>query len=154
MKVAFIGFGGAGYGLSKGLKASGMEAVYFFDALWNTPPYAGMIMKSAAETGAVMIKSLEELLKTADIVISCVTGKVAVSVAEEAAAFLESRHLYVDVNTAAPKVMERVAVVVERTGSVFFRCGHDGADSLVSPSGTDLSIRPGRESVPGADAAL
>jgi len=119
MKLGFIGFGGAGYGLTKGLKASGLEAVYFFDTLWNTPPYDKMIMKSAAETGAVMIKSLEELLKITDIVISCVTGKVAVSVAEAAAAFLEGRHLYVDVNTASPKVMEKVAITVEKTGSVF-----------------------------------
>ena len=119
MEIAFIGFGGAGYGLTKGLKASGLETVYFFDTLWNTPPYDDVIMKNAAETGAVLIKSLEELLKTADIVISCVTGKVAVSVAEAAAPFLERRHLYVDVNTASPKVMERVASVVEKTGSVF-----------------------------------
>jgi 3-hydroxyisobutyrate dehydrogenase-like beta-hydroxyacid dehydrogenase len=119
MRIAFIGFGGAGYGLAKGLKASGLDTVYFFDTLWNTPPYDDVIMKNAAETGAVLVKNLEELLKTADIVISCVTGKVAVSVAEEAAAFLERRHLYVDVNTASPKVMERVASAMEKTGAVF-----------------------------------
>jgi len=119
MKIAFIGFGGAGYGLAKGLKASGLEAVTFFDTLWKTAPYDAVIMKNAAETGAVLIKNLEELLKTADIVISCVTGKVAVSVAKEAAAFLESRHLYVDVNTASPEEMERVASVVEKAGSGF-----------------------------------
>jgi 3-hydroxyisobutyrate dehydrogenase-like beta-hydroxyacid dehydrogenase len=40
MKLAFIGFGEAGYGLTKGLRQAGLrEEAYFFDKLWDTPPY-------------------------------------------------------------------------------------------------------------------
>ena len=56
MKISFIGFGEAGYGLTKGLKQAGMEEVYFIDRLWDTLPYGDVIMKRAAETGAIMKK--------------------------------------------------------------------------------------------------
>ena len=59
--------------------------------------------------------------------ISCVTGAMAVSVAEEAAPFLRPGHLYADVNTAAPKVKETVAGIVEKTGAAFVDAAMMGA---------------------------
>ena len=51
MKVPFIGFGVAGYGLGKGLKTAGVEEVYFYDTHWNLPPFDAVIRKRASETG-------------------------------------------------------------------------------------------------------
>lgn len=119
MKIAFIGFGGAGYGLTKGLRKSGLQEVYFFDKLWDTPPYGDVIRKRATETGAVLLKSIEELLTVADVVISCVTESAAVPVTESAAPFLTKKHLYVDVNTTSPVIKEEVANIVEKTGAAF-----------------------------------
>ncbi len=53
MKLGFIGFGGAGYGLAKGLKQAGLEELHFHDRMQETPPYAEVIERHAAETGAV-----------------------------------------------------------------------------------------------------
>ena len=119
MKIAFIGFGGAGYGLTKGLKQSGRADVYFFDKLWNTSSYGEVISKHAVETGAVLMKSIEELMGAAPVVISCVTGSVAITVAKQSAPFLTKDHLYIDVNTASPKLMEAVAAVIDRTAAAF-----------------------------------
>lgn len=119
MKLAFIGFGGAGYGLTKGLRQAGLKEVYFFDKLWNTPTYGNVIRKHAVETGAVLLKSIEELLTISDVVISCVTGSVAVPVAKSAAPFLSKKHLYVDVNTTSPMIKEEVANIIEKTGATF-----------------------------------
>lgn len=33
MKIGFIGFGGAGYGLAKGLKSEGLAEIFFFDRM-------------------------------------------------------------------------------------------------------------------------
>jgi 3-hydroxyisobutyrate dehydrogenase-like beta-hydroxyacid dehydrogenase len=128
MKLAFIGFGEAGYGLTKGLRQGGLrEEIYFFDKLWDTPPYGDVIMKRAAETGAVSLKSLEELMTVSDIVISCVTTSVAISVAESSAPFLSEKHLYVDVNAASPMVKEQVSDIVEKTGASFVDAAMMGA---------------------------
>jgi len=127
MVIAFIGFGGAGYGLTKGLKQAGVDPVYFFDTHWNTPPFGTVISRRAAETGAVRAESIPALLASAETVISCVTGVVAVSVAEQSAPYLSAKHLYVDVNTAAPTVMETVASVVEKTGAGFADAAMMGA---------------------------
>lgn len=128
MKLAFIGFGEAGYGLTKGLRQAGLrEEAYFFDKLWDTPPYGDVIMKRAAETGAVLLKSVEELMTVSDIVISCVTTSFAISVAESSAPLLSKKHLYVDVNAASPMVKERISDIVEKTGAAFVDVAMMGA---------------------------
>jgi 3-hydroxyisobutyrate dehydrogenase-like beta-hydroxyacid dehydrogenase len=70
---------------------------------------------------------MEELLSRVEVVISCVTGAMAASVAEEAAPFLRTGHLYADVNTAAPQVKEQVAGIVEPTGAGFIDAAMMGA---------------------------
>ena len=119
MNIGFIGFGGAAYGLTKGLKEAGLQQVCFFDSLCEAPAKSGVIFKHGAETGAVFKKSIEQLVADAEIIISCVTGAAALPVAEQAALFLEPHHLYVDVNTASPKTMEAAAAAVEASGASF-----------------------------------
>jgi len=119
MTVGFIGFGGAAYGLTKGLKQSGLAEICFFDSFWETVPNGGVIRRHAKETGAIRKESLEALILEAEIIISCVTGSVALTVAGQAAEFLEPRHLFVDVNTASPRVMEAVGDAVQQTGAAF-----------------------------------
>ena len=127
MKLGFIGFGGAGYGLAKGLLEAGLEEVHYHDRMQETPPYAEVIRRHAAEIGAKRAASVEELLSRVEIVISCVTGAMAVSVAKDASPFLGPGHLYVDVNTASPKVKETVAGIVEKTGAAFVDAAMMGA---------------------------
>ena len=119
MKVGFIGFGGAGYGLTQGLKQAGLADISFFDSLWASPPHGDVIRRHAVETGAVCKESIDALIDAAEIIISCVTGSVALSVAEQVAACLTPRHLFVDVNTASPKTMEAVGAVIQRAGAAF-----------------------------------
>lgn len=127
MKIGFIGFGGAGYGLAKGLKGAGVEEILFHDRMQDRPPFAEVIARHAAETGAVRASSFEELLGRADLVFSCVTGAMAVGVAEEASAFLTPGHLFVDVNTASPKVKEQVSARIVPTGAAFADAAMMGA---------------------------
>ena len=127
MKLGFIGFGGAGYGLAKGLHQAGLTEILFYDRMQQTPPYAEVIRRHAEEMGALPAGRMEELLSRVEVVISCVTGAMAASVAEEAAPFLRTGHLYADVNTAAPQVKEQVAGIVEKTGALFVDAAMMGA---------------------------
>ncbi len=119
MKLGFIGFGGAGYGLAKGLKQAGLEEIHFHDRMQTTPPYAEVIERHAVEVGAARAQTVRELLDRVEVVISCVTGAMAVDVAREAAPFLGTGHLYADVNTASPHIKEAVAGIVGPTGAAF-----------------------------------
>jgi 3-hydroxyisobutyrate dehydrogenase-like beta-hydroxyacid dehydrogenase len=127
MKLGFIGFGGAGYGLAKGLHQAGLTEILFYDRMQHTPPYAEVIRRHADEIGALPAETVEELLSRIDVLFSCVTGAMAVSVAEETAPFLSTAHLYADVNTAAPQVKEQVAGIVEKTGAAFVDAAMMGA---------------------------
>jgi 3-hydroxyisobutyrate dehydrogenase-like beta-hydroxyacid dehydrogenase len=127
MKIGFIGFGGAGYGLAKGLQQAGLTEILFYDRMQQTPPYAEVIRRHAAEIGALPTESTGELLSRIDVVFSCVTGAMAISVAEETAPFLRATHLYADVNTAAPQIKEQVAGIVEKTGAAFVDAAMMGA---------------------------
>ena len=127
MKLGFIGFGGAGYGLAKGLRQAGLDEIHYYDRMQDTPPYAEVIGRHAAEIGAIQTVTCGELLSCVEVVISCVTGVMAVSVADEAAPFLGPGHLYADVNTAAPRVKEEVASIVEPTGAAFVDAAMMGA---------------------------
>ena len=119
MKVGFIGFGGAAYGLAKGLRQEGLTRMYYFDSLWQTPPNSGVILRHAAETGTIFRENISTLIEEVEAVISCVTGSVALAVAREAAPYLEKHHLFVDVNTASPKTMEAVGKVIQESGADF-----------------------------------
>lgn len=127
MKIGFIGFGGAGYGLTQGLRQAGLQEVLFYDRMQQTAPYAEVIRRHAAETGAIQTENAAELLSKVDVVFSCVTGAMAVSVAEEAIPFLHPAHLYADVNTAAPQIKEQVAGIVEKSGAAFVDAAMMGA---------------------------
>jgi len=127
MKAGFIGFGGAGFGLASGLKGAGVEEIHFHDRMQERQPFSEVIAQRAAKIGAVQASSLAELLGRVDLVISCVTGAMALSVAEEAAPHLTRRHLYADVNTASPRVKEEVAAIVEAAGASFCDAAMMGA---------------------------
>lgn len=127
MNLGFIGFGGAGYGLAKGLRQAGIATVFYYDRLQTTSPYAEAIGSRAAEIGAVAEKTAGELAGRTEVLFSCVTGAMALSVAREIAPFLSPAHLYIDVNTASPEVMEAVASVVEPTGALFVDAAMMGA---------------------------
>lgn len=127
MKLSFIGFGVAGYGLAKGLKGAGIKEIYFVDNQWGTPPFSETLRKRAAEIDAIYLDSIQRLSEKTDIMISCVTGSVALSIAEQTAPYLNKNNLYIDVNTTSPMVKEQIAAVIERSGAAFVDAAMMGA---------------------------
>jgi 3-hydroxyisobutyrate dehydrogenase-like beta-hydroxyacid dehydrogenase len=116
-KIGFIGFGGAAYGLARGLRTEGPVEIWFCDPLYDHSSQGGVIRQRAAETGAAPVIDLEQLAEKARIIISCTTGSVAVEVARQTAPHLRAHHLYVDVNTASPLTMEAVAGALQSSAA-------------------------------------
>ncbi len=127
MRLSFIGFGVAGYGLAKGLKNAGIQEIYFIDNQWNTPPFGETLANRAQEVGAIYLDSIAKLTQKTDAVISCVTGSAAVSIAEKTAPYLTRDNLYIDVNTTSPMVKEKTASIIAPSGAAFVDAAMMGA---------------------------
>jgi len=127
MKLSFIGFGVAGYGLAKGLKGASVNEIFFCDNQWNSPPFSETLRKRAAEIGAIYVDGIQTLSEKTDTIISCVTGSVALRIAGQTAPYLTQNKLYIDVNTTAPMVQEKIAAVIESSGAAFVDAAMMGA---------------------------
>ncbi len=119
VKLGFIGFGEAASGITKGLRKSGLEQIYFYDAFYDQEPMGSLILKRAEQTGAILCTSEEELAEKCEIIISSVIARVAVSVAESIVPFLTQKHIYVDSNTASPMIKMQIADTIRPSGAKF-----------------------------------
>ena len=73
MRLGFIGFGGAAYGLAKGLSQSGSIEISFFDVRSATSAAGRLIATRAEETGARARESLDALVKNSDEILDALT---------------------------------------------------------------------------------
>jgi len=127
MILGFIGFGGAGYGPGKRPPSGGTCG----DPVLR-PPSGDAALRGGdppprPRNGRCPDGWHGRAALPGGGCFSCVTGAMAVSVAEKAAAFLREGHLFVDVNTAAPQVKEQAAAMVEKTGAEFVDAAMMGA---------------------------
>jgi 3-hydroxyisobutyrate dehydrogenase-like beta-hydroxyacid dehydrogenase len=118
-KLGIIGMGEAAFNIARGLKKEGLTTIVAYDKFWNIEPQSGLIGKRAAEAGVVMTKSLAEMIRASDVVMSLVSANLAVPLAKEAQPFLRKGQCYVDLNAASPMTEEEVAAVIEKSGAGF-----------------------------------
>lgn len=105
-KIGFIGFGEAAYVLSKGLINEGSDSIFAYDILWKTDPEcerSKKIKQLAIEIGVKPVYSYENLSSNAQIIISAVTPSAALSVARQAARFIDKNKIYADINSKSPR---------------------------------------------------
>lgn len=87
-KLGIIGMGEAASNIAKGLKKDGLATIVAYDKFWNIEPHAALIAKRAAEAGVTMAKSMEEMIRASEVVMSAVSANLAVPLAREAQPFL------------------------------------------------------------------
>jgi len=112
--VGFVGFGEAGYHIAKGLRGAGLAQTFAFDIDKND-----RVRSRARETQTNLVDSNAALAAACDVIFSAVTADQALSAAEQTAPFLESRHLYCDVNSVSPKIKQAVGRTVSHGGAKF-----------------------------------
>lgn len=108
VKIGFIGFGEAAASISQGLSGAGVTDISAFD-----------VAPRPAQEGVTMKASLKDLLDGSDVVFSAVTSAVALAAAKDAAAHLNGRHLYVDINSVSPETKIAIGKTVAATGARF-----------------------------------
>ncbi len=65
-KLGFIGFGGAGYGLARGLRESGQIDIAFYDSMRNDESVGPVLDRRAEESGARPCSSVAELIDSTE----------------------------------------------------------------------------------------
>ncbi|GGB48247.1 6-phosphogluconate dehydrogenase [Lentibacillus populi] len=111
-KLGFIGFGEAAYQISSGLIHEESQEIIAFDVSQDHPKLGQLIRNRAEELGVTLMSSLKELVLNSHIVVSAASAKYALTVAKEALPYLNSKHLFVDINAASPMVKEEISTLI------------------------------------------
>jgi 3-hydroxyisobutyrate dehydrogenase-like beta-hydroxyacid dehydrogenase len=119
LKIGFIGFGEAGFHLARGLRRAGLESISAYDINTHTPSLGERIQRRAAESEVVLVESNAELAGACEIVLSTVTANRAQEAAGQTASYLDSRHLYADLNSVSPALKQTIKNIVEARGARF-----------------------------------
>lgn len=101
------------------MRGDGIAETVAYDLHTTTPGRGELIRERAHEAGARLLPALMDLPPACDIVLSAVTANVAQEVGEQAAAHLEARHLYVDINSVSPAVKQAIHAAVAARGARF-----------------------------------
>jgi len=118
-KVGFVGFGEAGFHISKGLRGAGIHDIAAYDIHASTPGLGEKIHDRIRETGVRLVDSNSELTSCSDILFSTVTANQALAAARETAPGLTSRHIYADLNSVSPGLKQTIDQAISATGAKF-----------------------------------
>jgi 3-hydroxyisobutyrate dehydrogenase len=106
-KVGIIGFGEVGAVFSAAIRQHGVD-VAAFD-----------LLASRVESASVPFLPLEKLTRHSDYVLSTVTSREALNVAEACRPFLSAGKTYVDLNSTSPSLKRAIEAVVCPSGASF-----------------------------------
>ena len=117
--VGFIGFGEAGFTIGNGLRTAGLERLLAYDIATHSADRGRLIQQRAREAGATLVESPRELARACDILFSTVTSSSALDAVRQHAPFLETRHVYADLNSVSPALKREIAAVAAARGTAF-----------------------------------
>lgn len=123
MKIAYIGFGEAGYNITKGWKTEGLDNIVAFDANRDHPTKGELIRKRAAEVGVPLTDSIEEAVEGADFIFNNTSAVFALSICEHVLPLLKSGQTYLDLNATSPTTKEKMAGTPHAEGVSFCDIG-------------------------------
>lgn len=113
MKLGFIGYGEAARAIAEGLQENGLarEDVYGWSRSIAQADPASLNVTPAA--------SVEEMFRLCRVVICITPASASVSVAEQCRQYMTPEHIYVDVSSSSPSVMQQVWERIRDTGVQF-----------------------------------
>lgn len=119
MKVAYIGYGEAGYNITKGWKSEGLHDLVAYDVNKNHPTKGELIRRRAAEVGVPLADSLEEAVRGADFIFNNTSAAFALDICQQVFPLLEPGQTYLDLNATSPATKEKMAAVPHQAGVCF-----------------------------------
>jgi 3-hydroxyisobutyrate dehydrogenase-like beta-hydroxyacid dehydrogenase len=119
VSVGFIGFGEAGSTIAGGLAEAGADRIFAFDIAADDSELGPRIQQRASSTGTTLVESSAALARASEILLSTVTSSSALEAATAIVPFLESRHLYADLNSVSPACKQTIDRAIRATGARF-----------------------------------
>ena len=117
--VGFIGFGEAGFTIANGLREAGIERLCAFDIATDSADRGPLIRERAGISQTRLVASSSEAASASDILFSTVTSSSSLEAAQQTASFLQSHHIYADLNSVSPARKREIADVVRAVGAGF-----------------------------------
>ena len=112
-KIGFIGYGEAARAIISGLLENGLQPENVYG--WSRSLYKA----DPATLNVNRAESMEEIFKLCKVVICITPASASVGVAEACKDFMTPDHIYVDVSSSSPKVMQDVWAIIKDTGVQF-----------------------------------
>lgn len=118
-EIGFIGFGEAAFHIARGLGGAGAGRIHAYDINTNTPGLGDRIQARAAESEVCLVECSSAIAGSSDLIFSAVTADRAIEAAEQTAPFLNSHHLYVDINSVSPERKISIGRLIRESGAAF-----------------------------------
>lgn len=120
LRIGFVGFGEAACHIAKGLhQQPGIASITAYDINTKSAGIGQKIQDRARETQTQLVDNNQQLAASCTIMISAVTANQALKAAHQNAPYLDSHHLYADVNSVSPGAKQAIAKIIEGSGARF-----------------------------------
>lgn len=136
MRVGFLGFGEAGYVISKAMLENGLAEAVAYDCNYLDSILGDTIQRRAIHAGVELLSTNAHLAERTDLILSVVTAASALDAVEQTAPHLRPNHLFCDCNSVSPSTKRRIGDAVQRTRSAFVEA------AIMAPVNSDLSRMP------------
>ena len=117
--IGFIGFGEAGFELARGLRAAGIENIFFCRLHRGDPQREALALRRSNESGAGALDSAGDVAARSDYILSVVPPEAALAAVESAVPSLGPGKVYLDLTSSSPEEMRHAARLVEAAGAAF-----------------------------------
>lgn len=114
--IGFLGFGEAASLFAEGIGAAGGRGMVAYDVVQDT---SRRVRERAARTSTELLPGPEELVASADVIVSAVVCSQSAVAIDSIAAGLAPRHFVLDINSVAPGVKVRNAQVVAQRDAAY-----------------------------------
>ncbi len=119
MHIGFIGFGEAARAFADTLKDKGVEHFATYDILFDSEGMDGPTANNARQRNVHPLAHPSDLAAESDWVISAVTAASSLEAAQEIAPHLESRQVFIDINSVSPGRKRKSADLVATSGAKY-----------------------------------
>src|SRR5262245_27671759 len=117
--LALIGFGEVGQTFAKGLSGNQGVRPAAYDLLFDDPQKRGELIARAEKLSVRVAADAADASRDARIVVSAVTAAAALEVATAAARYLRPGQIFLDANSASPRIKQAAAKLIAAAGVEF-----------------------------------
>ncbi len=109
LKLGIIGFGEAGYYLTKEFVENSVQIFAYDSVVTGGGDRAALVTRRAAENGVTLVNSLEELFDCSEVIFCLTSAGSALPIAKSIEPLLREEQVYADLNSTSPMTKEKIA---------------------------------------------